>query len=73
MSKYYLKDHVTDEMLEAVGFRLVNDFQIYAIRTYDDGSHTFIDKLSKTFVFWNVQDIQDLIELGYVEYVEEMR
>lgn len=66
MKQYKLKDHVTDDMLVAVGFRIVDDWQLKAIRENNNGSHTFIDNLSLV-VFWNVDDIKDLIELGYVE------
>ena len=66
MSKYYLKDHVTDEMLVAVGFRIVYDYELKAIRNNNNGSNTFIDK-NNIIVAWNNNTIQDLIELGYVE------
>ena len=42
MSKYYLKDNVTEEMLQAVGFRFVFDKDIKMIKTLEHKS-IFID------------------------------
>jgi hypothetical protein len=65
MTKYYLKDHVTDEMLQAVGYRLVFDKDIKAIKTLEHGS-VFIDNGDEVLT-WSKNDIQDLIDLNYVE------
>ncbi|MDY0278390.1 MAG: hypothetical protein RBQ97_09950 [Acholeplasma sp.] len=65
MTKYYLKDHVTDDMLLAVGFRLVFDKYIKAIKTLEHRS-VFIDNGGEVMT-WFKNDIQDLIELDYVE------
>jgi hypothetical protein len=67
---YKLKEHVTDEMLKAVGFRNVLDYQIRAIRfNAESYSNTFIDK-NNHIMTWGKEHIQDLIELGYVEEVD---
>lgn len=66
MSKYYLKDHVTDEMLVAVGFRLVNFVNVRATRLKPNGKLMFVETPSN-MILWADDDSQDLIELGYVE------
>ena len=68
MTKYYLKDHVTDEMLQAVGFRLVFDKDIKAIKKLEHRS-VFIDN-SREIMTWSKNDIQDLLDLGYVKESE---
>ncbi len=65
MTKYYLKDHVTEEMLQAVGYRLVFDKDIKAIKTLEHRS-VFIDN-GDEILTWSKNDIKDLIELDYVE------
>lgn len=62
--RYYLKDHVTDEMLQAVGFRLVFDEDIKAIKTLAHRS-VFIDNDGEVLM-WSKNDIQDLLDLDYV-------
>lgn len=69
MSRYYLKDHVTNEMLQAVGFRLVFDKDIKAIKTLEHRS-VFIDNCNEIMT-WSKHDIQDLLDLGYVKELEE--
>ena len=77
---YKLKDHVTDEMLVAVGFKKLQWFSdTFLIRekNYDDLKSICVNvkKGSKRIVTFswhgveeNITDkIQDLIELGYVE------
>lgn len=84
--KYYLKPHVTDEMLKAVGFRLCEDTPSNIededyIRDVNDDIQVYI---SLGFSGYNkqvlnsygdnrlVEDyIQDLIELDYVEVRNE--
>lgn len=68
MTKYYLKDHVTNEMLQAVGFRLVFDKDIKAIKKLEHRS-VFIDN-SREIMTWSKNDIQDLLDLGYVKESE---
>ena len=93
MKQYKLKDHVTDDMLVAVGFDTIHPNEIkykYALRTYK--KHQVIIRLGnnqevyvKEFREIGFNDlglamvadvkteIQDLIELGYVECVEDMK
>ena len=77
--KYYLKPHVTDEMLKAVGFKIVSNSWGYkwAIRNPSqvDSISINLDNISddKMLIvgFPYERDvtslIQDLIDLGYVE------
>ena len=67
--EYYLKDHVTDEMLQAVGFRLVFDKYIKAIKTLNHKS-VFICN-DNEIMTWSKNDIQDLLDLDYVKELEE--
>lgn len=77
--KYKLKEHVTDEMLEEIGFIKCseNTFgKTYEkdINIYDENA-LYVDKQTNTlrvsgYEFGLENYIQDLIELGYVEVVE---
>ena len=78
---YYLKDHVTDEMLVAVGFEIITNSWGYkwAVRNPFEDTKTVAITLHNivpseyrcvfTFPFnAEITDkIKDLIELGYVE------
>ena len=66
MTKYYLKDHVTDKMLQAVGYRLVFDKDLKAIKTLEHGYSVFIDNGDEVLT-WSKNDIQDLLDLDYLE------
>lgn len=84
--KYKLKEHVTDDMLVAVGFKMHGEHYKFANRNYDeDYQNALYICLSKDYkgevyrsVEWNLSDkrdditpyIQDLIDLNYVEVVE---
>lgn len=75
--KYYLKDHVTDEMLQAVGF-YKTPMQHYRFDV-NNNHHVIIDKntheisaVKYDFKLLKLVDIESdklnsLIELGYVE------
>lgn len=78
--KYYLKDHVTDEMLQAVGFGIISNKWGYkwAVRKpFSDGEELTItlhrggDDYRGIYTHPYDKDvtpiIQDLIQLGYVE------
>lgn len=80
---YKLKEHVTDEMLIAVGFRQSNWDKNEMLRKVNDNTVILLTKEDKiihgkmfVFVSLDVRSIivdpyiQDLIELGYVEVVE---
>lgn len=78
MTKYYLKDNVTDEMLQAVGFY---KYRVYEelLRNVSDDVQIWIPlenlaKYEKRRLYNNYGEnaliipyIQDLIQLGYVE------
>ena len=80
--KYYLKDHVTDEMLVAVGFGIIKNTYGYkwAVknRFKDDciliTLHNVGDNYRGVCTYPYDKDvtpiIQDLIQLGYVEVRE---
>lgn len=78
--KYYLKPHVTDKMLKAVGFEIISNLWGYkwAVRNpFSDGDeltivlHKFDDDYQQIIGFPYGKDItpiiQDLTEKGYVE------
>lgn len=68
---YRLKDHVTNEMLESVGFRIVNHELIKAIRTDKKGQgNSFVD-ISNEVNAWFEENIQDLIDNDWLEEVNE--
>ena len=75
MSKYKLKDHVTDEMLIACGFEIVKNSWGYkwAIRDYFTciTLHNYGDDYRVIRKLQTLEDdtpvSKDLIELGYVE------
>ena len=81
MSKYYLKDHVTDEMLVAAGFKIITNSWGYkwgirknkhhqgvGITLHEKGMPIHIVDYSFDDKELNIENyIQDLIELGYVE------
>jgi len=84
MKHYKLKDHVTDEMLVACGFKIMYD--LFATRRCVDYKKIFIPLIEKSHYSFGIryvefskrsQDnlditpyIQDLIDMGYVEVVE---
>jgi len=62
-----LKEYVTEDMLEELGFRLVVDYEIRAIRkNVDRSTNTFINHNREVFA-WDISDIYDLFEKGYIE------
>ena len=63
---YKLKDHVTDEMLVACGFKVVNFINVRATRLKPNGKLMLVETPSN-MIMWADDNIQDLIELGYVE------
>ncbi len=65
MTKYYLKDHITDDMLQAVGYRLVFDKDIKAIKTLEHRS-VFINN-DNEIITWSKNDVQDLLDLDYLK------
>ena len=81
MSKYYLKNNVTDEMLEAVGFYKYRVYEEF-LRNVSDDVQIWIPlenvvKYEKRRLYNNYGEnalitpyIQDLIQLGYVEVRE---
>jgi hypothetical protein len=66
--KYKLKEHVTDEMLIEMHFRIVIDRDIRAIRTLENRS-IFIEHNGEVLA-WQQKDVQPYIDLDYVEVVE---
>ena len=64
MSKYYLKDHVTDEMLQAVGFVKACE---YPIRTYirSTGVYCDIQKENETLYVALEEDYPDYREISF--------
>ena len=80
MTKYYLKDHVTDEMLEAVGFEINecgNREKCFGktsitILEYDGLKHIRCDTFLEQLGYVSCNPLhnrigKDLIGLGYVE------
>ena len=77
MTKYYLKDHVTDEMLQSVGFEITTNSWGYkwavrnafenssiAITLHDMGSdYRLVTAVTRNYKKY----IKDLIDLDYVE------
>lgn len=63
--KYYLKPHVTDEMLKAVGFEC-GEYPYYSRGWV--GFTVLIDVETRDIdISNNIDDIEDLIDLDYVE------
>ena len=61
----------TNKQLEMLGFRLINDYEIKAIRiNVNRSSNTFISN-DNEIICWNKKDIMDLIDLSLVEDLEQ--
>jgi hypothetical protein len=65
-----LKNSVTNEMLESIGFRIVRDLEVRALRLHQNGSHDFITHDGEV-LSWGRDRIQDMIDNKWVEIGEE--
>lgn len=78
MPKYYLKPHVTHEMLKEVGFEFFNNYYMRNYTAEATPENIFIGYMSRHISFnypeYLIEDlpryIQDLINLDYVEVRE---
>jgi hypothetical protein len=68
---YKVKDHITNEMLESVGFRIVKHELIKAVRADKIGfGNSFIDTNNEINA-WYKENIKDMIDMGWLEEVVE--
>lgn len=73
--KYYLKPHVTDEMLKAVGFSIFSERKVRSCGNicawiFIENSTLTVIHIDKNIILDVSSYIQDLIDLDYVEVVE---